>query len=332
VSVHPTTALDRYSLIEGEPHGETSFADEVRLGLSEPRKSIPCRFLYDDAGSRLFEEICDVPEYYLTRVEREILESRSHEIADRFAERITLAELGSGNAEKTRLLIEAFLHRHGGLRYVPVDISRAILEDSSRKLLEDYRALEILAIASEYREGLRHVRAETDRQKLVAWLGSNVGNFERDEGASFLRGVREALSERDRLLIGIDLRKNGGVLERAYDDSKGVTARFSLNLLVRMNRELGAEFDIDAFEHRALYLEDEGRVEISLVSRRTQRVSIDDLGLEIDFAEGEPIHTESAMKYSFEEIEKLAADAGMRVDHRWVDPAGHFSLNLFAPS
>ena len=330
--MHPPTALARYSLIESDPDGEASFADEVRQGLTSPRKNIPCRFLYDDTGSRLFEEICDVPEYYLTRVEREILESSSHEIAARFSERITLAELGSGNAEKTRLLIEAFLHRHGGLRYVPVDISRAILEDSSLKLLEDYRALEILAIASEYREGLRHVRAETGRRKLVAWLGSNVGNFERDEAASFLRGVREALRERDRLLIGIDLRKDGGVLERAYDDSKGVTSRFSLNLLVRMNRELGAEFDIDAFEHRARYLEDEGRVEISLVSRRAQQVAIGDLELEIDFGEGEPIHTESALKYSLEEIEGLAAAAGMRAEHHWLDPAGLFSLNLFAPA
>jgi L-histidine N-alpha-methyltransferase len=282
-------------------------------------------------GSSLFEEICQVPEYYLTRAEREILAARAEAITACFEEPITLAELGSGSSSKTRLLIEAFLLRHRGLRYVPVDISRSALEESALELLERYQALEVRAIASDYHAGLHHVRAERERPKLIAWLGSSIGNLGRAEAASFLRGVRHAMTGRDRMLVGIDLRKDRGVLERAYDDAAGITARFSLNLLERMNRELGAHFDRDGFRHQAVYLEEEGRVEIQLVSLRRQRVSIDDLDLEVEFADGEGIYTENALKYSPEEIDALARAAGLFTEHRWLDAGGRFSLNLLAP-
>jgi len=328
----PPNATARYSLIETERDVEASFSDEVESGLTATPKTIPCRFLYDNAGSKLFEEICAVPEYYVTRAEREILDARSDEIAARFSRPITLAELGSGNSAKTRLLIEAFLQRHGGLRYVPVDISRAMLEDTALKLLARYAGLEIRAIAGEYHGGLRHVHAETGRPKLIAWLGSNVGNFDRDEACSFLRRIRAALEPGDGLLIGIDLRKDRETLERAYDDSRGVTARFSLNLLSRINRELGGGFDLAQFRHRARYREDEGRVEISLVSRRAQRVAIEDLDLEVEFARDEAIFTEDAFKYSPDEIETLARDSGLRVDAAWMDRSERFRLNLFVPT
>ncbi len=325
-------ATPRYSLIEGEPAEEASFGAEVDRGLTATEKHIPCRFLYDERGSKLFEEVCETPEYYVTGVEREILEARSDEISDRYPERITLAELGSGNSAKTRLLIEAFLRRHGGLRYLPVDISRSMLEQSSLELLERYRTLEIRAIASEYEAGLHHVRTETDRSKLIAWLGSNVGNLDRAEAEAFVGGIRAAMASDDRLLIGIDLRKDRQVLEQAYDDPAGVTARFSLNLLERINRELGGRFDADAFRHRAEYHEAEGRVEIALESRCTQTVAIDDIGLEVEFAEGESIHIENAYKYSLDEVDGLAAAADMGVDRRWLDPLERFSLNLMAPA
>lgn len=325
-------ATHRYSLIEGAPVEEESFAVEVDRGLSAAAKSIPYRFLYDERGSKLFEEICETPEYYVTGAEREILEARSDEISDRYPERITLAELGSGNSAKTRLLIEAFLRRHGDLRYLPVDISRTMLEESSLELLGRYRKLEIRAIASEYEAGLHHVRTETDRPKLIAWLGSNVGNLERAEAEAFVGGIRAAMASDDRLLIGVDLRKDRQVLEQAYDDPAGATARFSLNLLERINRELGGRFDADAFRHRAEYHEDEGRVEIALESRCSQTVVIDDIGLEVEFAEGEGIHIENAYKYSLEEVDGLAAGADMGVDGRWLDPLERFSLNLMAPA
>ena len=322
----------RFSLIELEPDRETSFGEEVERGLTGPSKRIPCRFLYDERGSRLFEQICGTPEYYVTRAEHEILADRSEEIANIFPSPITLAELGSGSSSKTRLLIEALLRRHGGLRYLPVDISRTMLEASSLDLIDRYDALEIRAIASEYNAGLRHVGAETDRSKLIAWLGSNAGNYERADAAKLLGNVRSAMAPADRLLIGIDLRKDRETLENAYDDAQGITAKFTVNLLDRINRDLGGHFDLEQFRHRAVYDEAEGRMEIGLVSLRHQRVVVDALDLEIDLAVGEFIHLEHAVKYSPSEIKELAASAGMHAERGWLDSRKRFSLNLFAPA
>jgi L-histidine N-alpha-methyltransferase len=323
----------RFQLVESPADADLrSFAEEVQAGLGADPKTLPYRFLYDEEGSRLFEAICEVPEYYLTRAEREILAQRSDEIAARVAGGASLVELGSGNASKTRLLIEAFLRRSGGLRYVPVDISRSVLEASSHALLDAYPELEVVAVAGEYGAGLRHLRREITGPKLVAWLGSNIGNLGRDEAAGFVRAVRETLAPEDRILVGIDLRKPARVLEPAYDDAQGVTARFSLNLLQRINAELGGKFDPEAFAHRAVYEEEEGRVKIDLVSRKRQKVSIAYLDLEVRFAAGEPIHTESSYKYSPGEIDALAGSCGLRLDARWLDAGRRFSLNLLAPA
>src|SRR5262249_49708141 len=195
------------------------------------------------------EAICDLPEYYLTRAEREILATRADELAARFPPGITLVELGSGNASKTRLIIEALLRRQDRLGYVPIDICRTVLEESALELLRDYSNLEVAAVAAEYRQGLEYVRKETSGPKLILWLGSNVGNFDRAEAADFLRSVRAAMNRADRLLMGVDLRKDRSTLEPAYDDSQGVTAQFNLNLLARINRDLGGHFDLEAFRH-----------------------------------------------------------------------------------
>lgn len=322
----------RFSLIDRAPGRDpASFGEALLEGLASDPKQIPCRFLYDAEGSRLFEEICALPEYYLTRAESQILEARADELAARFVAPITLAELGSGSSTKTRLLIEAFLHRHGRLRYVPVDISRSILEASAQELLGSYDGLEIRAIAGEYAEGLRHLRQETERPKLVVWLGSTVGNLRREEAAAFLKGVRQSIGPADRMLVGIDLRKEPDVLEAAYDDSRGVTARFSLNLLERINRELGGNFEIKRFRHRAVYHEPEGRVAIDLVSTCDQSVQVEEIDLDCDLAEGEAIHVEDSFKYSQKEIEALTVAAGLRVEVFWTDPAERFSLSLLAP-
>jgi L-histidine N-alpha-methyltransferase len=326
-----TPGSARFSLIESPADRDTrSFAAEVESGLGSEPKRLPYRFLYDAVGSQLFEEICDLPEYYLTRAEREILEERADEVAGLFAGPITLAELGSGSSAKTRLLIEALLRRHGRLRYVPVDISRSILEASSLELLERYRSLEVRAIASEYAAGLRHVASETQQPKLIAWLGSTIGNLQRQEAEEFLEGVGCRLAADDRVLVGIDLRKDCDTLEAAYDDTRGVTARFTLNLLERINRELGGRFDVAHFRHRAVYHEAEGRIAIDLISTRAQRVAVEDLGIELEFAEGEPVHVEDSYKYSAREIEALTAAAGLRVERQWRDAAGRFSLSLLA--
>ncbi|MBI3911412.1 MAG: L-histidine N(alpha)-methyltransferase [Armatimonadetes bacterium] len=324
--------LKRPELIADNPDEHlAAFARDVAAGLTAHPKCLSCCYFYDHQGSLLFEEICQLEEYYLTRAEREILLARAAEIAALFPGEIALVELGSGSATKTRILIEAFLRQRGALRYVPVDISRTMLEESTLALRDEYPELEIVAVAAEYTQGLRHLAAESARPKLVLWLGSNIGNFDRPEAARFLRQVRETMAPCDRLLVGVDLRKEAVVLERAYDDARGVTAQFNLNLLARINREMGGHFDLAMFRHRALYDEEMGRVEMYLDSLVDQQVRIDRLGLEVSFAAGEPIHTENSYKYSGEEIQALARSAGVRIERQWFDGARRFSVNLLAP-
>lgn len=326
----PTT--ERFRLIGLPVAGRRArFARDVAAGLTSTPKRLPCCYFYDRAGSELFEAICDLPEYYLTRAESAILQAHAAEIVASTGA-TTLIELGSGSATKTRWLLDAFLHRQRSLRYVPVDICRTVLEDSSRELLHAYPSLEILAVAGEYQEALVHLRAEGDQPKLILWLGSNIGNFERAEAARFLTRVRETLNAADRLLVGIDLRKQRGVLEAAYDDARGVTADFNRNLLIRINHELGGHFDPVSFRHRAVYDEVHGRIEMYLLSERLQSVAIDELNLVASFAAGEAIHTEDSYKYSPDEIAALATSAGLRVCRQWFDDERRFCVSLFGSS
>jgi dimethylhistidine N-methyltransferase len=321
----------RFSLIELDTETQrASLGSEVRAGLSATPKRIPCRFFYDEVGSQIFEEICELPEYYLTRAESEILRRRADAIAQHFAGPLALVELGSGSSTKTRLLIEALLEHHGALSYVPVDISASMLEASALQLLDDYKRLEIRAIAAEYQDGLRRLRADIPKAKLIIWLGSSIGNLSRPDAARFLSGLRSGMNPSDRLLLGIDLRKNPTLLESAYDDSSGVTARFNRNLLERINRELGGHFDSQAFDFRATYDEARGTVESHLLSRKDQVVGIDELGLRVRFRAGEAIHTESSHKYSLAEIASLAHSANIELLEHWLDSENLFSVNLFA--
>lgn len=329
---------DRLTLAVVEPSNPAaSLAEEVRAGLTSVPKRLPCRFFYDEEGSQLFEEICALPEYYVTRAERELLETYAHDIVAHLPAASALVELGSGSAAKTRLLIEALLRRQRELRYVPVDISQSALEESAHALLAAYPQLRVDAVAAEYEDGLRYLAnlevlaAGTSEPKLVLWLGSNVGNLTRDEAAAFLRRVRAGMGPQDRLLIGIDLRKDRAVLEPAYDDAQGVTARFNKNLLVRINRDQGGRFDLDRFDHRAIYHEPEGRIAMYLVSREEQLVPVEALGLRVPFAAGEPIHTEDSYKYSDDEIRALASAAGFTVERQWYDAGRRFSESLFRP-
>lgn len=325
-----STTWDRFQLIAMPASSRLAvFSRDVTAGLTATPKRLSCCYFYDAEGSRLFEAICELPEYYLTRAEAAILRAHAAEIAGRFAGATTLVELGSGNADKTRLLIEAFLATRSRQRYVPVDICRTVLEESSLELLRAYPTLEIVAVAAEYQEGLRHLRAEAEQPKLILWLGSNIGNFERSAAATFLAQVRGTMAPADRLLVGIDMRKERTILEAAYNDAQGVSAEFNLNLLARINRELAGRFDLGKFRHRAIYDEAAGRVEMYLVSSCAQRVAIGRLGLEVEFAAGEAIHTENSYKYSWAEIDTLARAAGLRTEQRWLDAEGRFSLNLF---
>jgi dimethylhistidine N-methyltransferase len=311
------------------------FAADVRRGLTaSPRKFLLPKYFYDPLGSRLFDAICLVPEYYLTRAEADIFERHAAEIVESArdgARRLTLFELGSGSAAKTRRLINALLAVQTRLTYVPVDISTAALEESASALLGDYEGLSVTAYAADYDTALPRLREnfEEDARALVLFLGSNIGNFDRAEARDFLRRVRASLRHGDRLLLGADLKKEAATLEAAYDDPVGVTAAFNLNLLARINRELDADFRLRDFRHVALYNEAEGRVEMHLESTREQTVRIEALGLRIDFGAGERIHTENSYKYSLDELSALAADTGFERERTWLDPAERFSSNLF---
>lgn len=307
-----------------------TFAEDVRRGLTASPKFLYPKYFYDELGSRLFEAITALPEYYPTRAEAEILRRHAGEIAATLGGPVWLLELGSGDGQKTRLVIEALLARQGTLEYVPVDISESAVETSSRSLLFSYPDLRITAYVGEYHAALRQVRRERigPGRTLVLFLGSTIGNLDPEERLALVRDVRNLLNPGEGFLLGTDLKKPESILLPAYDDPLGVTAAFNLNLLARINRELGGEFDLAAFRHRVLYNQDEGRVEMHLESRRAQSVSIAALGIEVSFAEGETIHTESSYKFDLGQVAGLAAGTGFELRRTWTDSGGRFASNL----
>lgn len=306
-----------------------SFAGDVRRGLlSRPRQLFP-KYFYDELGSLLFEAICLLPEYYLTRAENEILTRYAVEIVESLEGTQTLLEMGSGSASKTRLLIEALLERQPSLHYIPVDISASQLETSSRVLLQSYPRLRITAYAGDYYDGLAALGTEERGRTLALFLGSNIGNFDPEEAHAFLRALRSVLRKGDALLLGADLKKPKEMLEAAYDDALGVTASFNLNLLARINRELAADFDLRAFKHYVRYNERAGSVEVYVESLRQQHVTLGKLELELDFEAGERIHTENSHKYDLDDLSELATATGFLRTRTWLDEREQFSSNLF---
>jgi L-histidine Nalpha-methyltransferase len=327
VTAVPTLQPDsRFTLLRTNS-AAGDFAADVRQGLTAERKSLPPRWFYDDVGSALFDAICFLPEYYVTRAESEVLLGHAEEIADAFGPLTRLVELGSGTARKTRILLDAITRRQGALEYVPVDVDEAMLQRTSHDLLGEYGSLRIAAVSSDFARPsvplatLSPARGRT----VVLFLGSTIGNLEPEQAAAMLCDLRSALRPGDALLLGADLRKEASVLEPAYDDAIGVTAAFNLNVLARINRELGGEFALDAFAHRAFYDATLGRIEMHLVSRRVQRVRIAALDLEIAFAEGETIHTESSYKHDPSTIAAMATAGGFTVDRLWTDSRRWFA-------
>jgi len=306
------------------------FAGDTARGLGGSPKRLDCRYFYDHAGSLLFEEICRLPEYYQTRTEKKILEEHIGEIIGSLPEDVVLVELGSGSSYKTRIIIEALLEKNGRASYTPIDISRSMLEESAEDLRRRYDGLDIVSIAAEYREGLRRLGKIDKSPKMVIWLGSSIGNFERGEAVRFLKGIAKGMTTRDRMLVGLDMVKDIGYLEAAYNDSSGVTAEFNLNLLARINRELGGEFDLEAFEHIAEYNHVKDRIEMYLVSKVEQDVRVEALERSFHFDEGERIHTENSHKYTAEDIRKIAYESGLMVFRQWYDTERWFNLTLFA--
>jgi L-histidine N-alpha-methyltransferase len=320
----------RFQLIDRGAPPDT-FAADVAAGLTASPKSLPPQYFYDSLGSALFEAICELPEYYVTRAETEILTSFSDEIARAFPPSARIVELGSGSARKTRLLIDALLRRRDELHYVPLDIDVGMLDKAGRALLGDFPSLRVTAVSGDFRRpSLAIPPAERGERTVVLFLGSSIGNLDPEAAAATLRDLRSVLAPGDALFLGADLRKARAILEPAYDDRLGVTAAFNRNLLQRMNRELGADFAIERFAHRAFYDERLGRIEMHLVSEAAQRVRLEALDLTVSFADGETIHTENSWKYDDAALAQLAREGGFAMEQRWSDANGWFVDVLLA--
>jgi L-histidine Nalpha-methyltransferase len=328
-----TVAADARYTLAHVPSGRSAFADDVRAGLSATRKQLQPQYFYDALGSALFGAICELPEYYVTRAETEILTVRADEIAQAFGTPVRLLELGSGYARKTRLLFDAILGRQHELEYAPIDIDPHVLKASGRELLTAYTRLRISAVAADFHDVARAFAAlpSCGDRTIVLFLGSTIGNLDPADAATLLREIRSAITPHDALFLGADLVKPLDVLEPAYDDPLGVTRAFNLNLLARINRELGGHFDLQRFTHRAFFNAAASRIEMHLVSRGAQRVAIDDLALEVDFADGEAIHTENSYKYDDSMLAALAAAGGFTIERRWSDSRGWFADVLMRP-
>ena len=329
-AVVPFTPDSRFALLR-VPAAEDDFARDVRVGLTAERKWLPPRWFYDALGSSLFDTICFLPEYYVMRAEAEVLTSFRKEIVASFGPQVRLVELGSGAARKTRILLDEMEN----VEYVPVDIDDEMLQRSARDLLRDYADLRITAIRSDFMRPsvpLKLLERPRGRRTVVLFLGSTIGNLNPEEAVAMLRDLRSALAPGDALLLGADLRKDRTVLEPAYDDALGVTAAFNLNLLGRINRELGGHFDLAAFRHHAFYDEVHGRIEMHLVSKSAQRVRIDALDLDVRFAAGESIHTESSYKHNAETLASLANASGFSIEKTWIDARAWFADVLLIAS
>jgi L-histidine N-alpha-methyltransferase len=309
--------------------GRSAFAQAVREGLGGASKALPCQFIYDATGSALFEQICALDEYYPPAAEREVIERHADAIVAGCENPCELVELGSGSAEKTHPLLSALQRRQPDLRYVPIDVSRSALEQSADRMFRCYDRLSIHALVGDYQTALSRL-SPVEHARLFLWLGSSIGNLDRSQAAAFLS--RLPLGPRDRAFIGIDLRKERTILERAYDDPAGVTRRFIFNVLHRINRELGGDFEVEHYDYEARYDPDEGRVEMGVRSRRAQTVQIGALSMCVDLRAGERIHVENSYKYSPEEIDRLVEWAGLRVQQRWSDSGGRFANVLLAPT
>ncbi len=314
---HNPAALDACRLPAAE------FCADVLHGLGAPAKELPCKYFYDEAGSQLFERITELEEYYPTRTELSIMNRHVAEMAGLLGPRCLLVEYGSGSSTKTRLLLD-HLRRPAG--YVPIDVSGEHLRRSAQSIADEYPGLEVLPLCADFTRPLElPVPRRQPARRVVTFPGSTIGNFTPDEAVALLRRTAALCGRGGGLLLGADLRKDRRVLEAAYNDRRGVTAAFNRNLLVRINRELGADFAVDRFAHRAFYNAAEGRIEIHLVSRRDQRVHVGDA--EFAFAAGESIRTEYSYKYRLRDLDDLGAAAGFEVERFWTDEREYFSVH-----
>jgi L-histidine N-alpha-methyltransferase len=315
-----------------EPGGERSLADDVLDGLTRPFKELPPKHFYDTRGAELFDRICDLPEYYPTRAERAILHEKAARIAE-LTSAAELVELGSGTAAKTRVLLDA-LHAAGTLRrYVPIDVTEAMVRDCAADLVSEYPGLLVHGVIGDFERHLDGVPTPiSGGSRLIAFLGGTIGNFPPGSRRRFLRQIAGLLRPQDHLLMGTDLVKDPEVLEAAYDDSAGVTAEFNRNLLHVLNRELDADFDPAAFDHVALFDRQHEWIEMRLRSQRNQTVSVKALELSVHFEQGEEMRTEISAKFTRRRVEDDLSSAGLMLTHWLTDPDELFALTLSRPA
>jgi dimethylhistidine N-methyltransferase len=305
-----------------------TFAQDVVFGLTAPQKWLPPKYFYDERGAQLYQQICALREYYLYRAEMEILSTYATEMHAEIGD-LALVELGPGNATKTRHLLMAYERAGQPFRYCPVDISREVLWRTANRLLHEYSRIEIRAMHADFAEQPEVIQAFQLEKKAVAFFGSTLGNFTPRESLEFLQHTAAILGPKDVFLLGIDLKKSPAVLVPAYDDTQGVTAAFNLNVLRRINYELGGQFDLQRFEHLALYNAERGRIEMHLRSRLAQHVLITKVGQTLSFRKNETIHTESSYKYTVDEVCNLGDRANLVLHRSWFDARRYFMIALF---
>ena len=311
-------------------HGLRAFALDVLNGLSETPKRLSSRWIYDDEGSRLFSQICKLDEYYPTRTEAEILRCHTGEILESAGTHdLDIVDLGAGDGRKTNIVLKAASKQLEDIHYVPIDISEASMSSLVINTRTQFPSLQVAGIVAEYFDGLHWLSNSNDRRKLVLFLGSNIGNFNSVQARVFLRQLWEALNDGDQVLIGFDMKKNIELLLAAYNDKQGVTAAFNKNLLKRINRELGGNFDLTAYRHFATYDVFSGAMESYIVSLEQQTVVIRELQSTFEFSEWEPIHTEYSYKYRLSDIDGLALDTGFGIVDQYHDAKGWFTNSLW---
>jgi L-histidine N-alpha-methyltransferase len=303
------------------------YADEVVLGLTSWPKTLPCKLFYDDVGSALFERITELPEYYPTRTELEILQNSSREIALAAGWGVSIVELGAGTATKTGTLLRAFARQQMRVKYFPVDISPAALDAAQKRVRDDCPAALVRPVIVDFSSGFNFLQDIAGR-KLVLYLGSSIGNFDGKDAVALLRKVHDRLTPGDALLLGTDMVKGAEILVPAYDDAQGVTAHFNKNILRRLNREFDADFDLDCFRHIAEWNPSLSRMEIFLESTRAQVAVLRTLRTRVEFTAGERIHTENSYKYTLQMVERMLCASGFKLEKTWYDKRKWFGLHL----
>ncbi len=319
--------IDYLETLETTKQLENIAGQDVKEGLSQYPKSLPSKYFYDDQGSQLFEQICELPEYYPTRTEASILSQYAEEIAE-ITGTCELVELGSGSSTKTRLLLDAYQQQNNLFKYMPIDVSAGILKESAIQLQQEYTSLQIQGLVGTYEQALTQLTPTSWPARMIFFLGSSLGNFSPNDCDRFLNKITQVLETGDYFLLGIDLQKPQSILEAAYNDSQGVTAEFNLNMLSHLNHKFQGNFDINLFKHQAIYNQEKQQIEMYLISQKAQDITLKNLEINVHFQEEEMLLTEISRKFNLEKITQKLESKNLRTLQVFTDPNNWFGLIL----